>query len=93
MNQKDLIDSIAADTANEGVSKTAAKFVLDALARTVQRELKNGGAVTIPGICILTVKKTTARVGRNPRTGDSVPIPAKTKPVFTATKALKDSLA
>jgi DNA-binding protein HU-beta len=93
MNQQQLINEIAAHTANDGIAKTAVKAVLDALAHTTQAELKKGGEITLPGIGKLTVKKTTARTGRNPRTGDPVEIPAKNKPVFTAAKALKDSVA
>lgn len=95
MNQAQLINEIAAQAANDGVSKATVKHVLDAQAKVVARELQKGeGAeVTLPGIGKLTVKQTTARTGRNPRTGDPVDIPAKTKPVFTAAKALKDSVA
>lgn len=92
MNQQQLINNIAGYSANLGVSKTAVKTVMDSLGIVVRNELKKGGEVTIPGIGKLTVKKTDARTGRNPRTGEPVEIPVKRKPVFTAAKALKDSV-
>ncbi len=93
MNQEKLINEIASKAANTGTSKAAIKIVLNALGDVTHAELKKGGDVTIPGIGKLTVKKTEARTGRNPRTGASVEIPAKRKPVFAAAKALKDSVA
>jgi len=92
MNQAQLINEIAAHTANEGVSKTAIKFVLDAQADIAQRELKKGGEVTLPGIGKLSVKTRAARNGHNPATGEAVDIPAKNVPKFSATKALKDAV-
>jgi len=93
MNQADLINEIAAHNANEGVSKTAIKFVLDAQAVIAQLELKKGGEVTIPGIGKLTVKTSAARKGRNPSNGEAIDIPAKQKPHFSAAKVLKDAVA
>jgi DNA-binding protein HU-beta len=92
MNQAELFNEIAANVANFGTPKIHVKNVLDALAKVAKAELGKGGEVTIPGIGKLTVKKTAARTGRNPRTGESVEIPAKNKPVFTAIKALKDAV-
>lgn len=92
MNQAELINKIAANVANTGTSKADIKFVLNALGDVTHAELSKGGDVTIPGIGKLTVKKTEARTGRNPRTGESVEIPEKRKPVFTSAKALKDAV-
>lgn len=92
MNQEKLINEISSHVANTGTSKSAIKFVLNALSDVIHAELKKGGDATIPGIGKLTVKKTDARTGRNPRTGESVEIPAKRKPVFAAAKALKDAV-
>lgn len=93
MNQAELVNAISDNHANTGVSKTAIKFVLDALAETAKGELKKGGEVTLPGIGKLTVKTTAARKGRNPATGDEIDIPAKNVPKFSAAKALKDAVA
>lgn len=92
MNQQQLIDEIAAHVANEGVSKTAIKFVLDAQADIARRELKKGGEVTLPGLGKLSVTKRAARTGRNPATGAALKIKAKNVPKFSAAKALKDAV-
>lgn len=93
MNQAQLINEIAAQAANDGVSKAIVKHVLDAQAEVVAREMQKGeGAeVTLPGIGKISVKQTPARIGRNPATGAEISIPAKNKPHFSAAKALKDA--
>jgi DNA-binding protein HU-beta len=93
MNQAELIDAILNHHNNQGVSKSAIKYVLDAQSEIVHAELAEGGEVTLTGLGKLTVKKTAARKGRNPGTGESIDIPAKTKPQFSAAKALKDAVA
>lgn len=93
MNQAELINEIAAHTSNTGTSKAAIKFVLDAQADIAHAELKKGGEVTLPGLGKLTVKTSAARKGRNPANGAAMDIPAKTKPHFSAAKALKDAVA
>lgn len=93
MNQKELIDAIAACGSNTGVSKVSIKWMLEVQAEVVAREMQKGeGAeVTLPGIGKISVKQSPARIGRNPATGESINIPAKNKPQFSAAKALKDA--
>lgn len=55
-------------------------------------ELLGDGEVPLPGIGKLKAKKTAARKGRNPRTGESVDIPAGKKVRFVACKELKEAL-
>ncbi|MEW6562724.1 MAG: HU family DNA-binding protein [Pseudomonadota bacterium] len=92
MNQAQLIDEIAANTANTGTSKATVKFVLDAMSEVTHAELKKGGEVTLPGIGKLHVEHKEARKGRNPSTGAEIDIPAKSVPKFSAAKALKDAV-
>lgn len=92
MTKQDLINAIAAHTANTGTSKATINFVLDALGEVAHTELKKGGEVTLPGIGKLSVKYVAARKGHNPATGAAVDIPAKKKPHFSAAKALKDAV-
>ncbi|HEY9232533.1 MAG TPA: HU family DNA-binding protein, partial [Blastocatellia bacterium] len=56
------------------------------------RETKKNGEFTIPGIGKLVVKKTKARMGRNPKTGEPMKIAAKTVVRFRVAKAAKDSV-
>lgn len=92
MNQADLINAIAAKAPNNSTSKTTVKAVLDALSEVAQAELKNGGEVTLPGLGKLHAKKTEARKGRNPSTGEEIDIAAKNTAKFSAAKALKDAI-
>jgi DNA-binding protein HU-beta len=93
MNQQQLINEIAAHTANEGVSKAAVKFVLDGLSKVAHHELKKGGEVVLPGIGKLTVETRAARKGRNPATGEAIDIPEKRVPKFSALTVLKEAVA
>lgn len=93
MNQAQLIDAIAAHNSNTGVSKASIKWMLEVQAEVVACEMQKGeGAeVTLPGIGKISVKQSPARIGRNPKTGDKIDIPARNKPHFSAAKALKDA--
>ena len=55
--------------------------------------LKDGDKVQLVGFGSFEVKKRAARVGRNPKTKESIEIPASVGPVFKAGKALKDAVA
>lgn len=92
MNQSQLVDAISSSATNQGVSKTAIKFVLDELTKKVQSELKKGGDVTLPGLVKFSAVNKPARTGRNPSTGASLQIPAKTVPKVAVLKQLKDAL-
>jgi DNA-binding protein HU-beta len=58
----------------------------------VKTTLKKGGSVTLVGFGTFAVGKRTARIGRNPRTGDEIKIKAAKVPKFRPGKALKDAL-
>lgn len=90
LNKKDLIQEIAQSTE---VSKSDVALVLDQLAATAQQQLQSGNEVVIPGIGKLAPQQREERQGRNPATGESITIAAKTIVKFTATKSLKDAVA
>lgn len=89
MNKTELIAAIAEET---NTAKAAIALVLDGLAAVADRELSESGAFSIPGIGKLETNSKPARTGRNPRTGATIKIPAKTAIKFKAAKALKDAL-
>ncbi len=70
----------------------AVEKTLDALCGVAAAELLGGGEVPLPGIGKLKTKKTSARTGRNPRTGESVNIPAGTRVRLVVGKELKEAL-
>lgn len=89
MNQSELIAKTAAIS---GESKKAAEAILKAAADVIASTLKEGGEVTLPGLGKLYVKDRAARSGRNPKTGESIEIPAGKVPGFKAAKLLKDAV-
>ena len=72
------------------ISKKQAVSVLETLAKLAYREAKN--SFTLPGIGKLVVVKRSARVGRNPKTGETIQIPAKKVVKFRVTKAAKEGI-
>jgi len=89
VNKSELIDAIASET---GESKSTCAAVLDATLTTITKSLKKGNKVTLVGFGTWEAYKRAATTGRNPRTGESIKIPASNQPKFKAGKALKDAL-
>jgi DNA-binding protein HU-beta len=87
MNRTELIDAIAAET---GADKKDAKNFLDGFTKIVENEMRRAGEVPLAGLGKFRVSKRQARTGRNPATGETIQIPAKTVVKFTVAKALKD---
>lgn len=73
-------------------TKQAAAF-FDLLAETAVQETKKNGEFTVPGLGKLVKAQRAARTGRNPQTGESIKIQAKTTVKFRVAKAAKDSIA
>ena len=86
MNKSELIDSVA--KASE-LSKADSTRALDAIVDTITKSLKKGNPVALVGFGTFKVSKRSARMGRNPQTGASIKIAARTVPRFTAGKGLK----
>ena len=63
--------------------------MLEDMVTTVTKHLKRGARIRIGGIGILQVRKSPARMGRNPATGEAIKIKASKKVAFRATKELK----
>ena len=83
MNKAELINSVAASA---DVSKKEAEAVVSATFDAITAALKDGDKVQLVGFGSFEVKKRAARVGRNPKTKESIEIPASVVPVFKAGK-------
>jgi len=90
MNKTELIAAIAEKA---GLTKKDAERVLNAAFDAITGALANGDRVQVSGFGAFEVKTREARVGRNPRTKETIQIPASKNPVFKAAKALKDAVA
>jgi DNA-binding protein HU-beta len=77
MNKGDLISKISEDA---GISRTQANAAIDSFVDAVTKSLKSGGKVTLVGFGTFSVSKRSARVGRNPQTGETIKIKAKMVP-------------
>ena len=73
-------------------NKQSAEF-MGLLAETAVKETKKNGEFTIPGIGKLVKAERKARLGRNPQTGESIKIKAKTVVKFRVAKVAKDTIA
>jgi len=73
-----------------GLTKKDVGGFFDALAALAYKEAKN--SFTIPGIGKLVLVKRSARMGRNPATGEQIKIPAKKVVKFRVAKAAKDAI-
>ena len=90
MNKAELINAVAASA---GVSKKDAEAVITSTLDTIVAALQEGEKVQLVGFGSFEVKKRAARLGRNPKTKESIEIPASVVPVFKAGKALKDAVS
>lgn len=89
MNKAELIDAVAV---NADLSKAAASRALDATLEAITKALKKKDTVTLVGFGTFSVRKRSARIGRNPKTGEEIKIKASRVPGFKAGKALKDAI-
>ncbi len=90
MNKTELIAAVAEKAS---LSKKDAAAAIAAVVASVTEALAKGDKVQLVGFGSFDVKARPARVGRNPRTGKEIKIPATKVPVFSAGKALKDAVA
>ena len=90
MNREELISEISKKTK---ISKKDAGLVLSATIDTIQSQVKKGNKVTLVGFGTWEARKRAARTGRNPQTGATLKIAAKTVPSFSAGKAFKSMLS
>ncbi|OFX06157.1 MAG: DNA-binding protein HU [Alphaproteobacteria bacterium RIFCSPHIGHO2_12_FULL_63_12] len=89
MNKNEFIDRVA-DLSN--MSKADATRAVDAVFDAITAALKKGDDVRLVGFGTFSAARRKAREGRNPRTGETIQIPASTQPKFAAGKGLKDAL-
>ncbi len=89
MNKNDLVSAI---TSTSGTSKGDAAKVVDAWCNAITHALSQGEEVRLNGFGRFSVANRSARVGRNPRTGEPINIAASRQPKFKAGKQLKDAV-
>lgn len=88
MNKKDIIKKVAENT---GMTQKDVTVIVDTFVDTVMGSIKDG-KVSISGFGTFEVVERAARMGRNPKTGMEIEIPASKSPKFKPAKAFKDSV-
>lgn len=87
MNRGKLIAEFAR---RKKISKRLAGDVLATFIDSIIESVKNGEKVTLIGFGTFTTRVSSARMGRNPRTGEQIQIEEKTFPTFYAGKKFKE---
>jgi DNA-binding protein HU-beta len=91
MNKAELIETIQA-ALGQDATKRAADEALEAVLSSIVKGVKKDRKVQIVGFGTFEVKQRAARTGRNPKTGESMPIAASKSVGFKPSSALKESL-
>lgn len=89
MNKNDLIAAVASSS---GLSKADSAKAVDGVFDSITSSLKGGTEVRLVGFGTFSVSRRAATTGRNPRTGESIQIPASNQPKFKAGKGLKTAV-
>jgi DNA-binding protein HU-beta len=89
MNKQAIVEAVHN---NLGGKKVDAEKAVDTVVDSIISTLKQGEEVSIAGLGIFSTKERAARTARNPRTGETVQVPAMRVPKFRAAKALKDAV-
>ncbi len=89
MNKTELITAVAQKT---GCTRKEAEQAVVAMLEIITEELAASGRVQLVGFGAFETKRREARIGRNPKTLETVEIPATTVPVFKAGRALKEKV-
>lgn len=88
MTKSELVEIIAEKQG--GITRREAEVVVNTILSVIGDALASGGHVELRGFGSFSIKQRNARLGRNPKTGESVVVPAKTVPHFKPGKELRE---
>ncbi|MES2662070.1 MAG: HU family DNA-binding protein [Pseudomonadota bacterium] len=86
MNRSELVDAVAEEAS---LTKVDATKALDAVIKSISQAMQTGEQVALMGFGTFVVKDRGPRTVRNPRTGESMDVPASRVPAFKPSKNLK----
>ncbi|NCP10712.1 MAG: integration host factor subunit beta [Sphingomonadales bacterium] len=90
MIRSELVQKLAED--NPDLRHAEIEQIVDTFFDEIIASLVAGGRVELRGFGAFSTRERKARMGRNPRTGESVDVPAKRVPFFKAGKAMRERL-
>lgn len=89
MNKSELMEKLAE---RSGINVMQAEDVVNLIYRKMRDTMVNGGRIEIRGFGSFVVKEYDAYEGRNPKTGEKIPVPPKKLPFFKVGKELKERI-
>lgn len=89
MNKTEFINAVAA---KGEMDKKAAEKAVNAVIAATTDALKNGEKIQLVGFGTFELRERSEKQARNPRTGETMTVPASKVPAFKAGKALKDAV-
>ena len=89
MNKRDVVDAVASRLSRP---KTEVAPAVDAVFMVITEALEHGEKVAISGFGNFEARQVAERTARNPRTGESVVVPAHMAPKFKASRNLREAL-
>ena len=87
MTKAELVEKVSA---NINLTKKQTETIVNILFDSIKGALSEGDKVELRGFGSFRIRKRNSREGRNPKTGDTVHIPAKKVPFFKAGKELRE---
>ena len=90
MIRSELVSAIARE--NPGLRAEEVEKIVSTFFDEIGQKLASGGRVELRGFGAFSVRARPARAGRNPRTGETVDVPAKAVPFFKSGKELRERL-
>ena len=90
MIKSELIQKIAED--NPHLYQRDVERIVSTVFEEITSALSRGDRVELRGFGAFSVKRRDSRMGRNPRTGETVPVPAKSVPFFKTGKELRERM-
>ena len=87
MTKADLIEEVSRQVE---LTRKDSEVIVETIFDSIVHSLRAGDKIEIRGFGSFRTRKRQGRIGRNPKTGDRVEVPAKTIPYFKPSKELKD---
>lgn len=89
MTKADLIEEVSRSVA---MTRRDSEVIVETIFASIIKSLRAGDKIEIRGFGSFRTRQRQARMGRNPKTGDQVSVPARKIPFFKPSKELKDGI-
>lgn len=89
MNKSELIEKLAE---RAGLNVIQSEEIVNLVYKKMRETMVNGGRIEIRGFGSFVVKEYQSYQGRNPKTGEKIPVPPKKLPFFKVGKELKERI-